>query len=91
LVGGQHIDVRAPPDLDGRELRHMHELKTGRLLGAAVAARHRRRTYVSTFGLVRARELACESHALARVALAQAPGDTSTLQLIADYVLTRRA
>jgi len=54
-------------------------------------ARHRRRTYVSTFGLVRARELACESHAIARAALAQAPGDTSTLQLIADYVLTRRA
>ncbi len=141
LVGGQYIDVRAPPDLDGRELRHMHELKTGRLLGAAVGtvlsltgesgpetagmrrfaaevgvlfqivddildvtgdeaalgkpggsdARHRRRTYVSTFGLVRARELACESHAIARAALAEAPGDTSTLELIADYVLTRRA
>ena len=36
LIGGQYIDITAPPDLDARGLRHLHELKTGRLLAAAV-------------------------------------------------------
>src|SRR2546426_6605264 len=48
-------------------------------------------TYVSVFGLERARELACESHANARVALAQAGGETDRLGQIADYILTRQA
>jgi geranylgeranyl diphosphate synthase type II len=46
-------------------------------------------TYVSVFGLDRARELARESHGKARAALAQAEGDTTTLGRIADYILTR--
>jgi len=52
--------------------------------------RHGKRTYVSVFGLERARELAGESHAEARAALAQAGGDTRRLEQIADYILTRQ-
>jgi geranylgeranyl diphosphate synthase type II len=52
--------------------------------------RHGKRTYVSLFGLDRARELADESHAGARAALAEADGNTATLGRIADYILTRR-
>jgi geranylgeranyl diphosphate synthase, type II len=37
MVGGQYIDVAGPPDLDGEGLRHLHELKTGRLIGASIA------------------------------------------------------
>ena len=140
LIGGQYIDVTAPQDLDEFGLRHLHELKTGRLLAAAVGtvldltgesgsattalrqfaaelgvlfqivddildvvgdekalgkrrgsdARHAKRTYVSAFGLERARELAEESHASALAALASAPGDTSALEEIANYILTRQ-
>ena len=46
-------------------------------------------TYVSVFGLERARELAKESHAAARAALAEADGATGRLGQIADYILTR--
>jgi geranylgeranyl diphosphate synthase type II len=52
--------------------------------------RHGRRTYVSVFGLERARELAGESHAKARAALAEADGQTDKLERIADYILTRQ-
>jgi geranylgeranyl pyrophosphate synthase len=48
-------------------------------------------TYVSVFGLERARELAQESHRKARAALAEADGDTTTLGQISDYILTRQA
>jgi geranylgeranyl diphosphate synthase, type II len=51
--------------------------------------RHGKATYVSAFGLERARELARESHAKARAALAEAEGDTKELGQIADYILTR--
>jgi geranylgeranyl diphosphate synthase type II len=51
--------------------------------------RHGKLTYVSLFGLERARELAAESHARATQALAEAPGDTGDLEGIADYVFTR--
>jgi geranylgeranyl diphosphate synthase type II len=51
--------------------------------------RHGKATYVSAFGLDRARELARESHAAARAALAEADGDTGRLGQIADYILTR--
>jgi geranylgeranyl diphosphate synthase type II len=47
-------------------------------------------TYVSVFGLDRARELARESHRKARAALAEADGDTTTLGRISDYILTRQ-
>jgi geranylgeranyl diphosphate synthase, type II len=52
--------------------------------------RHGKRTYVSVFGLERARELARESHAEARAALAEAEGETRRLGQIADYILTRQ-
>ena len=51
--------------------------------------RHGKATYVSVFGLERARELARDSHTEARAALAEAHGDTRRLGQIADYVLTR--
>jgi geranylgeranyl diphosphate synthase, type II len=51
--------------------------------------RHGKATYVSVFGLDRARELAKESHAAARAALAQADGATGRLGQISDYILTR--
>jgi geranylgeranyl diphosphate synthase type II len=140
MVGGQYVDVTAAGDLDEAGLRHLHELKTGRLIAASVSCvllldgggrpatmpllrfaselgvvfqivddildvtgdeaelgkprgsdeRHGKRTYVSVFGLERARELAGESHAGARAALAEAGGDTGTLAQIADYILTRQ-
>ncbi len=51
--------------------------------------RHGKLTYVSLFGLERARELAAESHAKATAALAEASGDTGDLRGIADYIFTR--
>jgi len=49
-----------------------------------------KRTYVSEFGLARARELAAESHRSARAALAQAaPGGAPELEQIADFIATR--
>jgi geranylgeranyl diphosphate synthase, type II len=51
--------------------------------------RHGKLTYVSLFGLERARELAAESHAKATAALAQASGDTEDLKRVADYIFTR--
>jgi geranylgeranyl diphosphate synthase type II len=51
--------------------------------------RHGKLTYVSLFGLDRARELAAESHAKATAALAEAEGDTADLSGIADYIFTR--
>jgi len=52
--------------------------------------RHGKRTYVSVFGLERARELANESHAEARAALEMAGGSGGRLEQIADYILTRQ-
>jgi geranylgeranyl diphosphate synthase, type II len=51
--------------------------------------RHGKLTYVSLFGLERARELAAESHAQASAALAEAKGETGDLRGIADYIFTR--
>jgi geranylgeranyl diphosphate synthase type II len=139
MVGGQYVDVTAAGDLDSAGLRRLHELKTGRLIGASVVCvlllsgmdepatipyrrfaaelgvlfqivddildvtgdeaelgkpqgsdeRHGKRTYVSVFGLVKARELAAESHRKARTALGDAGSRTDTLELITDYILTR--
>ncbi len=133
MVGGQFLDVTAAPV----ELRRLHALKTGRLIGASVEcvlqvhgmpssdyrtyadelgvlfqivddildvtgsdealgkpqgsdARHGKQTYVSVFGLERARELAMESHRKARAALADAGGETEKLERITDYILTRQ-
>ncbi|HEX5929560.1 MAG TPA: farnesyl diphosphate synthase [Solirubrobacterales bacterium] len=51
--------------------------------------RHGKLTYVSLFGLERARELAAESHAKAAAALAEAAGRTEDLRRVADYIFTR--
>jgi geranylgeranyl diphosphate synthase, type II len=51
--------------------------------------RHGKLTYVSLFGLERARELAAGSHAKATAALAEAGGETGDLMGIADYIFTR--
>jgi geranylgeranyl diphosphate synthase, type II len=146
MVGGQYADVspRTPSGLGA--LRHLHELKTGRLIGASVLCvlrlagiedgpatiefrrfaaelgvlfqivddildvtgtddalgkpqgsdqRHGKRTYVSEFGIERARELAAESHRTARQALAAAAAQigqaeaTGELEQITDFIYTR--
>ena len=51
--------------------------------------RHGKLTYVSVFGLDRARELAAESHRNARAALTESGFETETLDRITDYILTR--
>jgi geranylgeranyl diphosphate synthase type II len=53
--------------------------------------RHGKLTYVSVFGLDRARELAAESHERTKAALADASGDTSDLVLITDFIYTRQS
>jgi geranylgeranyl diphosphate synthase type II len=138
MVGGQYIDV-TQTRLGAEELRRLHGLKTGRLIGASVGVvlalealeepetipyrrfadelgvlfqivddildvtgsdeelgkphgsdeRHGKVTYVSLFGLERARELAAESHRKAHAALAEASGEPRDLELITDYIHTR--
>jgi geranylgeranyl diphosphate synthase type II len=51
--------------------------------------RHGKVTYVSLFGLDRARELAAESHEGARRALAEAGGEVGDLERITDFIFTR--
>jgi geranylgeranyl diphosphate synthase type II len=53
--------------------------------------RHGKTTYVSLYGLDRARELAAESHAQAKAALAEADGSIEDLMQVADYIFTRDA
>jgi len=138
MVGGQYVDV-AGEAADAEDLRALHGLKTGRLIGASVGVvltlegvaepetipyrrfanelgvlfqivddildvtgsderlgkphgsdeRHGKLTYVSLFGLERARELAAESHAKATGALAEADGAIEDLMQVADYIFTR--
>jgi geranylgeranyl diphosphate synthase type II len=53
-------------------------------------ARHGKRTYVSEYGLERARELAAASHDQARAALNRAaPGGAADLEQITDFIFTR--
>ncbi len=136
MVGGQYLDVRG----EHPDLRRLHELKTGRLIGASVICvlliagmndvatvafrrfaaelgvlfqivddildvtgtedalgkpqgsdeRHGKRTFVSEFGLDRARELAGASHASARGHLADAaPQGATELEQITDFIFTR--
>jgi geranylgeranyl diphosphate synthase, type II len=150
MVGGQYADISdgTPEGSTGAEsLRRLHELKTGRLIGASVLCvilltgsadgpeatpfrrfaaelgvlfqivddildvtgtddalgkprgsdeRHGKRTYVSEFGIENARQLAAESHATARAALAELSalgavqdGATAELEDIADFIYTR--
>ena len=53
--------------------------------------RHGKLTYVSLFGLDRARDLAAASHAKARAALAGVAGETGDLELITDFIYTRQS
>jgi geranylgeranyl diphosphate synthase type II len=53
--------------------------------------RHGKLTYVSLFGLERARELATESHDKARRALSEAEPGSNDLELITDFIYTRHA
>ncbi|MDQ3742577.1 MAG: polyprenyl synthetase family protein [Actinomycetota bacterium] len=136
MVGGQWLDVVGEED----DLRRLHSLKTGRLIGASVECvllvhgmpsaayrtfadelgvlfqivddildvtgtddalgkprgsdeRHGKRTYVSEFGLERARTLARQSHDRAREALARASaggsGSAAELEQITDFIATR--
>jgi geranylgeranyl diphosphate synthase type II len=151
MVGGQYLDVysnSAHEHAGGVDLRRVHELKTGRLIGASVTCvlllagtpepatiafrrfaaelgvlfqivddildvtgtdaalgkpsgsdeRHGRHTYVSEFGIKRARELAADSHSAARAALAQAASASvsaaggpppTELEQITDFIYTR--
>jgi len=139
MVGGQYRDVTLSK-ADADELRELHSLKTGRLIGASVAVplilagftksamepyqrfaaelgvlfqivddildvtgsdeqlgkprgsdeRHGKLTYVSLFGLERARQLAAESHVNARAALAEVEDETADLELVTDFIHTRR-
>ena len=151
MVGGQYADISEPAPDGPAALRRLHELKTGRLIGASVLCvllltgtadgpemapfarfaaelgvlfqivddildvtgtddalgkprgsdeRHGKRTYVSEFGIDRARQLAQESHGTARAALSElsalerpaiGEGGASTAELedIADFIFTR--
>jgi geranylgeranyl diphosphate synthase, type II len=146
MVGGQYADVSPRTPSGPEALRRLHELKTGRLIGASVLCvlclagvedgpatiefrrfaaelgvlfqivddildvtgtddalgkpqgsdqRHGKRTYVSEFGIERARELAAESHRTARQALAAAAAQigqaeaTGELEQITDFIYTR--
>jgi geranylgeranyl diphosphate synthase, type II len=149
MVGGQYADVRGSAPEGPEGLRRLHELKTGRLIGAAVVCvlsladvhgpatiafqrfaaelgvlfqivddildvtgtdealgkpqgsdeRHGKRTYVSEFGIERAKALAAESHRTARAALAEAAdsgggsaggaSDTTELEQVTDFIYTR--
>jgi geranylgeranyl diphosphate synthase type II len=146
MVGGQYADVSPRTPSGPRALRRLHELKTGRLIGASVLCvlclagvqdgpatiefrrfaaelgvlfqivddildvtgtddalgkpqgsdqRQGKRTYVSEFGIERARELAAESHGTAREALAAAAAQiagakaTGELEQITDFIYTR--
>ena len=153
MVGGQYADVSPHTAPGASTLRRLHELKTGRLIGASVLCvlllggisdglatiafrrfatemgvlfqivddildvtgtedalgkpsgsdeRLGKRTYVSEFGIERARELAAESHRVARAALAEAAeyspvaGDredsaqaTMELEQIVDFIYRR--
>jgi geranylgeranyl diphosphate synthase, type II len=53
--------------------------------------RHGKLTYVSLFGLDRARDLAAASHAKAREALDGIAGETGDLVLITDFIYTRQS
>jgi geranylgeranyl diphosphate synthase type II len=143
MVGGQYADVNTAALEGPVALRRLHELKTGRLIGASVLCvlvlggidrgretmpfrrfaaelgvlfqivddildvtgtddalgkprgsdeRHGKRTYVSEFGIDRARELAAESRQTALDALAEAALQgraTGELEGITDFIYTR--
>ena len=73
MVGGQYIDVSGPDaDPEPGSLRHMHELKTGKLIAASIAV---------------APLLLGASDAAARQALARFAGELGVLFQIVDDIL----
>jgi geranylgeranyl diphosphate synthase type II len=141
MIGGQYLDVTTNGSVDEKELRDLHELKTGRLLEASVVmatavarlpAAERapwgafgkelgllfqivddildatgtaqelgktpgkdeaagKVTYVSLYGLERARTLADEARARVGACLEALPGDTSVLAELVSAIRERRA
>jgi geranylgeranyl diphosphate synthase, type II len=140
MVGGQFLDIAGAAPSGGEGLRHLHELKTARLIGASVQCvlllgglgepatiayrafaselgvlfqivddildvtgtaadlgkpqgsdqRLGKRTYVTEYGLERARALAADSHARARAALvAAAPSGAAELEQVTDFIYIR--
>ncbi len=141
MVGGQYVDVEGGAPAGGASLRRLHELKTGRLIGASVLCvlllggvadgpaavplrlfaselgvlfqivddildvtgtddalgkprgsdeRHGKQTYVSEFGIDRAKELAAESHATAVRALSEAAERTPAQAAVVGAVAMQR-
>ena len=80
---------RVVPDRRRHTRRHWRRGRAGQAAVARTSATGSS-TYVSVFGLERARELAGESHAEARAALAGRGTGPRRLEQIADYILTRQ-
>jgi geranylgeranyl diphosphate synthase type II len=141
MIGGQYVDITSNGNLDGEGLAALHQLKTGKLLGACVGcalavagttperqAGWRRfgaevgllfqivddildatgtaeelgktpgkdeasgkATYVSLYGLERAREIADETRARVEGSLNALEGDTSRLAELVGTIRERRA
>ena len=103
IVGGQYIDVTGEPDLGADELGVLFQIIDDILdvtgsdadLGKPSGSdeRHGKATYVSVFGLERARTLAAESHERAQAALRGAApmlsGNASDLGLVMDFIRYR--
>jgi geranylgeranyl diphosphate synthase type II len=141
MVGGQYLDLRDHGRASADALRQVHQLKTGKLIAAAVRCaviaaepppavavalhafadelgllfqivddildvegdedalgkpvgadeRRGKVTYVSFFGIDRARELAAESHERAVSLLAEVPGPTEDLAALTELVFARQS
>jgi geranylgeranyl diphosphate synthase type II len=97
--GGVPVDERIPYELFARELGVLFQIVDDILdvtgsdeeLGKPQGSdeRHGKVTYVSLFGLDRARELATGSHGAAIKALSQVDGETGSLESLADYIYRR--
>lgn len=141
MVGGQYLDLRDHGRASAEALRHVHQLKTGKLIAAAVRcaviaaepaapaavalhafadelgllfqivddildvegdedalgkpvgadARRGKVTYVSFYGIDRARELAVESHDRAVALLGEVPGPTEDVAALTDLIFARHS
>jgi geranylgeranyl diphosphate synthase type II len=97
--GGVPAAGRAPYELFARELGVLFQIVDDILdvtgsdeaLGKPQGSdeRHGKVTYVSLYGLERARELAAGSHGAAIAALDQVEGETRSLRSVADYIYRR--
>jgi geranylgeranyl diphosphate synthase type II len=97
--GGVPAEARGPYELFARELGVLFQIIDDILdvtgsdeeLGKPQGSdeRHGKVTYVSLFGLDRARELATGSHEAAITALDRVDGETGSLRSVADYIYRR--